>query len=349
MKIGIYTPYDFGETTAAAIRLAEVAQYLSYPVTMLTPRKHELTVNPFWDRRVRVARHGRLGHTRIMDWTFDSHVCVWFGCYVKAFQVAMGMKHGTVHVLVPGCGSLMPEQIAMARAFHHVVCPSLQGAISVGLHTQNAQFIRWTSGIKSIDKEKARVDGRISVAVTPDADLMRRRGYELMHVLEQLLQLNGISFTVVLSDRPSKRDHERLEFMRKRHPGRFQVRVCLSTLHLKLLINDHDWLLVPSLSSRFGLPAQYALACHVPVVAWDVDPFDEMIEDGHNGYLIPCENRTTFLAREAVWDTNNILDFCASTFYGEEQLTSLISQRWREEEHEETFRASWDDILPQEL
>lgn len=56
------------------------------------------------------------------------------------------------------------------------------------------------------------------------------------------------------------------------------------------VLNKIDIFVVPSNSESFGVSAVEAMACGIPVVASDADGFNEIIENGKTGYIVPKRN-----------------------------------------------------------
>ena len=56
------------------------------------------------------------------------------------------------------------------------------------------------------------------------------------------------------------------------------------------LMKTFDCLVIPSLQEAMGRVTLEALACGVPLIATDVGGLPEVIEDGHNGLLVPSQN-----------------------------------------------------------
>jgi len=63
----------------------------------------------------------------------------------------------------------------------------------------------------------------------------------------------------------------------------------LDNAEVRALMNDADFLILPSFSDSFGFGAIEAMAHGVPVIATDQGAFPEFIADGRNGFLLPLE------------------------------------------------------------
>jgi glycogen(starch) synthase len=56
------------------------------------------------------------------------------------------------------------------------------------------------------------------------------------------------------------------------------------------LYTEVDALLVPSVAESYGLVLQEGLQAGLPVVATQIEPFTERVDDGHNGLLVPVRS-----------------------------------------------------------
>jgi hypothetical protein len=73
--------------------------------------------------------------------------------------------------------------------------------------------------------------------------------------------------------------------------GRFEYRLRKDHDSHTALLAKQDWLIHLSCGDNVGVAVAEAFACGVPVVAFDVPPFSELIQDQVNGKLIECDLR----------------------------------------------------------
>ncbi|MEO1149300.1 MAG: glycosyltransferase, partial [Cyanobacteria bacterium J06638_22] len=110
----------------------------------------------------------------------------------------------------------------------------------------------------------------------------KRKGFHLLlGALAELNQLSDASSHIQLAVFGQKSPDQGIDFGFKTHYlGTFQ-----DDLSLSLVYSAADVMVVPSLQEAFGQTAFEAMACGVPVVAFDATGLKDIVEHKLNGYL----------------------------------------------------------------
>ncbi|MEM4389308.1 MAG: glycosyltransferase family 4 protein [Candidatus Micrarchaeia archaeon] len=112
--------------------------------------------------------------------------------------------------------------------------------------------------------------------------------------------------------------------------------------------SDADIFVVPTYQDSFGLVNLEAMSAGLPVVATDLFALPEMVEDGRNGFLLPCPIpyfRPDYTPNPAVWSLN-LEEYCSRKEFPEivngliEKLTILIEdEKLRRQMGERSLKA----------
>lgn len=287
--IAIVTPYGPGETTLAALRLADLVEACGVPVVLVAPDRAAGPVDCRWDGRVRAP------HRALSPVAARADALVTFGAcpflVARLARLARGRRFRRVLVLpwhaVQGDG---PD----VAGYDLVVCPAQAGYESlrrrIGPRSSRPFRFRWCR----FDAAPARPpdpDARgpsLCVATGPaDAG----RGGWLVPALATLLdRAPGLRMTVVRRGAWAARDRRRLAALEARHAGRLTLARQTTFDALAAAFAAHAWALFPAVRAEFALLPALAAERGAGVLAFDVPPFSAVVTPAR-GRLIPCRVR----------------------------------------------------------
>lgn len=292
--VGIYTPYQRCETTAAALCLADLAISLSLSVRLLSSTPVTRGLHPFWDSQVRVARG-----EQIYRWAKGCQRLVWFelaedrldqarlvtdapSCYVPSWH---RLIRGDLERMLVFEGICCPS-----RAFYRFLVPQLEKE-----DRHRISWCHWFDGPVQPFREGACDPGCCRLFVPMDSHTIDTVGIYYLEIFADLLNLcQSAKIQLESAKSWSKRGGAMLKHLADCFPGRFAWQKAGPWPAQASLMAAHDWTLVPALRSDFGLTASRSLATGTPVIAHGVEPFSEIIDNEGCGLLIGGDATTNW-------------------------------------------------------
>lgn len=291
MILGICTPYRHCEITAAAIRLAEVAISMSVTVRILASGQADRGVHPSWDGKVHSTRDDGA-----YAWARGCDYLAWF-----SHEPGLVRRGGLVAERAVNCLVLpwhnLPITDGEHSVFEHygrIVCPAhciyttAVEKIFEDTHP-SLTWCPWTSGIIPV-KRSGLVGDKLRLYVPMDGSTMDETGLFVVRVVTDLLVRHPhLEVTLDCAKSWPKQPRNELKDLVQAWGTRLRVIYRTNLVDQISEMHSHDWMYLPAIRSNFGLMASRALACHLPVICLDVEPYSELVRSGVNGLLIPCE------------------------------------------------------------
>lgn len=348
--IGILAPYDRSETTLAAIRIANLAVHYGSEVRYIAVgrRDRHIKIHSFWDNKVWTS-------------TDDSVYIASKGCQTLVhFQPSPSLRKMTEmvsprakHILIPQWHQLRPEDAALVPDHTAVVCPSkehcraIRDSIFQGVDPDNCQvtWTRFDAGLPPVRRQGTMQYRKLRMCVHANHSVIDFCGPLLIRILDELLDyIPNLTITLVANKSWPEQDRKAIRTLR-RHGDRWAYKRIsdLDTLNYEFM--HHDWALIPWTRGNMGIVAMRALACGTPVLAYDIPPFNELI-NSRNGVLLPCNLKFgKFDAPTAIPDYGGMLDKLLETLQCSTLLTKLQKEDWGLEEAERAFNDFWSKRL----
>lgn len=345
--IGIIAPYHRGELTLAAVRLADWAVSLGFPVRFhaLGPRGDG--IHHLWDGRV-LSWQSSMTSLRdclhIVHFRADAPI-------VSFTKKLVGEK--VVQTLVATGQDYWPKMAPVVAAYDRIVCPSRAGrqAIQANVFTQLERVsdsllttCLWDSGIPNVVRCGEVETGRIKVCVYCDRHSIDYCPALLTSLAcETLSALPNLHMTFVSTSSWARRDRKDLKKLMDGFQGRFRCVGTRGGMDLVRIYHEHDWAVVPAVRGDFALAAAKAISCGLPVITNDVAPFAEHIFDGENGRLVPCELRTGASQMPiAVPHAGHWMHICIDSFSSVEKLMVMQDRMGRPRQRRTAFERFWE-------
>lgn len=295
--ICICAPYGRTETTAAALRLADLCLTQQREVRFLALGTCERRVHPYWDGRVvrsealyRPAQFGRAEHV------------IWFDVAGQLLARTARLWPDAQQILVASWHRLQPEQRSSLSSYHRVVCPApaVQRALRplVGPRT-TVDAVLWDAGLTPLRRSLAALAAtELRVTFLCDAHAVDECGAALLHLVDEVLGLpQRLAAVHLLALKAwSRRDRQRLSRLRRRHGARLVVGADVSWPAQMRVFNETHVCVLPGIRADFGLWALRALACGVPVLTYGISPYTAFLRHGYNSWLLRGETVSNWCA-----------------------------------------------------
>ena len=324
--IGLHTPYTLDEATFLACGLADYAMRLGLPITILSSQAHESRVHYRWDREVLNGRRNDFG-----KWASRCSHVVWFDVQKK--KLAEATRLGVKNILVVLPNRLNEADLLLLNSFDALVCAQRSTYFVLRDRFKcKVVYIPWNSS-RSLVTDPMRFNGkRIFVPLeSKTADVI---GPLIFHALRVLLDQDKevevtVSHTRSLT-RPTlhaladlARTHKQVVLLKK--PNYADLTEAYAT---------HDWTFISEFRANVGLSALESLSARHSVIVFDTPPFNEFIEDGRHGILIPCKPELGLLGL-----TNKVR---VNAYQVQKSFTRLLDDRLL---YEKLRDESWPELV----
>lgn len=346
--IVILAPYGRNEVTAAAIRLADLALSLGLDTRLVACELHERQVHPFWDSKVWSGK-GDGVYRAAKGCTCVVH----FMCQPSYVEKVRLVAEKSKQILVPLWHSLRPQDINFIPQYDQVVCPSKtcydllkKAAFRNEENVQKLTWAKWEAGLPSVRREGTVDDATIKACFYCDASAIDFCGPLVIEAVSELLAMcKRLSATMISTKAWAKRDRQQLKHAGQIWGGRLRMLKVSGLVQQAGLFHAHDWSVFMGVRADFGINAQRSLACGAPCIAFNVEPYNELIAEGRNGVLIPCEvHYNANHAPVAVPSMGSILSTCGPALADQRKLFSIQQGDWHMNEHRHQFNELWSAV-----
>lgn len=346
--ISILAPYARCEATAAAVRIADLAQALGHEVRFVAVGRCESGVDGRWDRRIMSGKgNGVYLATRQSDVVFH------FECDRDHLAAARLVADKADHILVPSWSTLTPDRVALLPEYDYVVCPSkvlcryLQHTIFAD-NSASASWSPWDSGLPAVSREGTVADARVRACFVCDSAVIDFCGVTTLYVISELLTaIPKLDVSILSAKSWCRKDRQELKRLRRIWPERrLGIRSVCGRDALAREFHVHDWVVHTGVRSDFGSYAALALSCGAPFVAHDIEPYNEIVTNMRNGVLIGCEvRRGPAMAPIAVPLSGHWLAVCGRLFSDNQHLFAMQTKDWHLDKTARSFESAWRALL----
>lgn len=150
--------------------------------------------------------------------------------------------------------------------------------------------------------------------------MTQAKGAERIYQLAHLLDLKGIKYQWLNF---SDKDMMNMEFIKNHINPNIIHMPPLSNEELRDYIADSDYLVQLSDHEGYCFAVHEALSLKTPVIVTDIPIFDELVQDGVNGYKVPLDLQNI--------DINSIVNKIPNNFKPYIQPIEEIKKKWTEE------------------
>lgn len=285
MKIGIYTQYSHSEPTYAALRIADWASSRGLDAAIMTSTSRPPELHRAWDRRLLMRQQ-----TSPKDWLESCDAVIWTGIPPE-HEAAYIRGEGVKTVGLAMWRELKDGHRQIYKNLDAVVAPSQAAAVAIqnAWDLSNVHAVPWDAGWPPVVKHPSRLrSDHVRVLLPLVDDMPDRTEWSVLRVLEQLLDRDNVHATVsFLPSMLRPACIRELEHIAETC-GRLTLDRSRPYMDRPFLFASHDVTLWPSQVEDIGLIGLHSIAAGTPVIAFDIPPINEFIND-QNGWAVPCD------------------------------------------------------------
>lgn len=339
-KIGLLAPYTWNETTYMACGLADLAVRLGVSVSYLSQQPPDSEVHYRWDRLVLNGRR-----QSFEMWHNECSHLVWFD--IQKSRLYEAHRSGKKNILVACWHQIAKEQLSLLPLFDAVVSPSVAACQRLTQLAPSAQHVcvPWDCGLPIVTSAMPGTGQNVLCVV--GSRTASGAGPLILNTLRVLLDFDDeVRFTLMYSKGWGPAASQTLSELLRKHGERVRLLRRPSYASRVEAYNRHDWVFAPNLREESGWSALEALHCRRPVVVFDAAPSNELVQNGHNGLLIPCEISYNWLgATEVVVNAFDLTEQLRRLVDHPEEIIALTHKDWPELGHRrETFSRVWRSL-----
>jgi glycosyltransferase involved in cell wall biosynthesis len=295
--IGICAPYKRCEATTAALRLADFAVSRSLGVKFLGIGLREQGIHRAWDSRISTAKGEGVYH-----WARGCKYLVWFDHQPALLKQAKLVAEKATHCLVPLWHRLSKFSLDDFDFYSRVVCPlksTYKQFVAQGLSNSAPKrlvWCGWDAGLEPVQRGRLVAEGQIHFYVPMDSYAMDEVGLHTLCVLDDLLKAYPHLHVRLDCAKSWPRLARRTvqQYVATWAP-RLHCSYHTSLLTQVTYFHNADWTFLPAVRGDIGMTALRSQACHVPVVAYDISPFSDVVRNCKDGLLMACDTSSNWL------------------------------------------------------
>jgi hypothetical protein len=349
--IGIFAPYNRGEVTAAAIRLANLCLNYGADVRLASLGPQLRGVHPYWDQRVWSTKGQGVYYA-----AKNCQSLIHFQPSPQVRKMCELVADKAKHIFVPQMHQLREDDAALMQDHHAIVCPTataqknLLRIVFQGIKPSPCEltYARFDSGLPKVQRQ-GMIEERMRLCVLANASIIESCGSLLLTLLTELMEVLPKLVVTLLANRAwNNTDRQTIVELAQRYRGqdRFRSKRVISLDEINCEFHQHDWTFLPWTKGDFGVMVTRSLSCGAPVIAFNVEPFNELIVSGHNGLLIPCKSRPgPYDMSIAVPNREQMLETLLGALANDKVLCRLQAKNWNLEQHEMGFTRYWGRLL----
>lgn len=289
MKVGLRSPYQRCDATFIALRVARVAQEMGYAVEIMPRDKPASSLFPNWDRVV--LRNPKLDYLQWLE--SGMSYLIYTEPPVKEELTACA-RLGIRTIYLALWDHITEADAKILHHFTRVVCPArcCKKLIVDRLGLSNVMACVWDPGTP-VTQDLREVDpGRVGVLWPVGGDL----SISFLGSFETFLKkcLHVWATIVYTSDLAAGTVRE-LRRLSLAMDGRLELIKDPLWDRLQIIYGRHDLTIWPVTSESLGLVGLCSIHMGTPVLAFDHPLIGEIVADGKNGILVPCNLKYNWL------------------------------------------------------
>lgn len=341
MKIGFDVQYKPHDAVYAALRLSDSLRGMGYETTLFSTIKKQHVYGCEWDSMV--VTPGELSYTK---WLKGITHIVWPVPPTREAVQLVGKNIVTIALAPWDCLPNYTKRSFKACAHTVSPCATVTQLLRKEYGLSNTSTSVWDSPLPVTRKLPSGVNTKNPRVLVP---LHASQGLRcdldcLFEVLEGVsARCPHASLTVSYSPKCMSwnvlKDLRHFLGKRKHISSVIDAATCVSSL---LLYGSHDLVLWPAEIEGFGLVGIESLYMGTPVIAYDIPPMSDIIIDGINGMLVPCNqggapngpmfakpDAVQFIETATIAIDNRLADLNKHTRMGRKAKRTSFNKAWK--------------------
>lgn len=286
VNVGFWLYYQKNDATLMAIQLARRLGELGYDVEFY-PADRAQAVHPFWDR---CLHRGRLNFYDWLKKYRPSYVI--FGKAPPPEYVQATQNAGARAYVLGLWDEIGQEDLPALNVATRVVSPSraAQQLLAEQLELTNVVYVPWDPGVPITHDDRHVDPAHVGLYWPITGGQCFRQEPEVISLLCRVARkLPQLCLTVTYSSSLGAGAAKELKKLTAAAGGRVELLKNLSWEKEQLLYGHHDLTAWPTVVEGVGLVGLSSVYMGTPVIAFDHPLVGEIIKDGRNGLLVPCE------------------------------------------------------------
>lgn len=286
MKIGFRIPYRPCDATSMCLQVAKLALDFGIDIEIYPLDKAEKT-NSFWDRYL-----VRKGKYPVHEWLKSGLEQIFYCKPPDADELSYLKKLRVRSQLLLLWDMLEKTDESLLLKFDGIISPARAPArlFIDRLRPPNLQYLPWDTGIPfTIEAHPVEVD-RLSIYwPLTDSQIMHQELQFLPVIAAVLKALPALWLTISCSSAMPLNALRELQKLVQCENGRVELLHDPVLEREQLLYGFHDLTIWPTLLESAALVGLSSLSMGTPLIAFDHPIVSEVVRDGKNGHLVPCE------------------------------------------------------------
>lgn len=341
MKIGFDVQYKPHDAVYAALRLSDSLRSMGYETTLFSTKRKSHVYGCEWDSMV--VTPNEMSYAR---WLKGITHIIWPVPPTKESVQAVGKNIVTIALAPWDCLPGYTKKSFKMCAHTVAPCADVAKLLKKEYGLSNVSTMAWDSPLPVTRKMINGVNVKNPKVLVP---LHASQG--LRCDLDSLFDiLTGVSArcphaSITVSYSPKCMSWNVLKEIRhflhknKKMTSVVDVSTCVSSL---LLYGSHDLVLWPAEIEGFGLVGIESLYMGTPVIAYDMPPMSDIIIDGINGMLVPCDtggapngpmfakpDAFQFIESATIAIDNRLVDMNKRTKLGRKTKRASFNKAWK--------------------
>ena len=295
MKLGIVLNYIRHDSTYAALKTAELLRDQGYYVTFFDKniKSAKARLHAHWDDFMLSSRE-----VAFEDWLDDCDIVVWFA-YPSVKESKILKKEKIPSICVATWDSVDDDVISSIKLCNKVVCPSKAQTTYFKDYWRlpDVTYVPLACNVPLTNNSRLINDSVKMLVACPGYQLKRIDHSKLFDALYMaMLMFPKLNVDFLFSSKVASQIKVNVtKFEKTFESGNKLTTIDDPTGFAEgpLAYSLCDITLWPVQLESFGYVGLESLSMGTPVIAYDFSPMNEIIQDGLNGFLIPCDKKET--------------------------------------------------------
>jgi glycosyltransferase involved in cell wall biosynthesis len=297
MRVGIVLNYIRHDSTYAALRTAEILRNEGYSITFFDKsyKSVKASLHDYWDPFVLSSKN-----TSFDDWVEDCSLVIWYA-YPTSKDLKAIKKKNKKSICVATWDSVDGEIASGIKSCDAIVCPSKSQVTYFNDYwrLKNVTYIPLDCSCPLTQHDIGNKDRLRIIVACPGYQIKRIDHGKLFDALYEFMSsVTNVDIDFLYSSKVASQIKVNITKFEKTFDNGNKITAVDDPTGWSegpLVYCLCDVVLWPVQLESYGYVALEALSMGTPVIAYNFVPMNEIVSDGVNGLLIPCESKETDL------------------------------------------------------